>query len=364
MIWLLFIPFVIYLALFAAAAKYLLSTGTWKHNSVEKEVTISVVIPCRNEEFALPQLLVDLSAQDYPENSFEVIIVDDHSSDNTLKVAEEFKGLRNIKVMKNAGKGKKSAIKTGVLSSVSELIITTDADCRTGKSWLRTIASFYTSGMPDLIISPVKLKESKGLLFIFQQLEWLGLQGITGGFALAGRPVMCNGANLAFTRKTFMENCDHLYYNIPSGDDIFLLHSIKSKPGSGIFWLNNRDADVITEPAGSVAELLRQRARWISKTGFYRDNFTILFSAEIFITVLLLGTLLIQAIVSAEYLPVFLSCFIIKSIADAFVIKTTAILYREKSFLQWLLPLQLLYPFYLAGIILSLVPGLFNREKP
>jgi len=363
MTWLLLIPFVIYLALFVAAAKYLLNAEKRKQNSVEKTVTISVVIPCKNEESALPELLADLSAQDYPEDLFEVIVVDDHSSDNTLKIAGEFKGIRNLKVLKNAGKGKKSAIKTGVFSSGAELIITTDADCRTGKSWIRTIASFYASGRPDLIIGPVKLKERNGLLFIFQQLEWLGLQGITGGFAMAGIPVMCNGANLAFTRKAFMENNEHLYYNVSSGDDIFLLHSIKSKSGSRISWLNNREADVLTKPAGSVSELLRQRARWISKAGFYRDIFTVLFSVEVFITVSLLGILLIQSVVNVECLPVFLSCFTIKSIADALIIKTTSFLYREKAFLRWLLPLQVLYPFYLAGVLLSLIPRLFNRGK-
>lgn len=363
MFWLLLIPFFIYLVLFVTAALYLRNPAVWTYNPLLQPVSVSIIVPCKNEESSLPSLLADLSLQNYPEDSFEIIVVDDHSSDNTLIVAEEFSGIRNLKVISNAGNGKKHAIRTGVQSSSSELIITTDADCRVGKVWVGTIASFYAACRPALIIGPVKLKERKGVLFVFQHIEWLGLQGITAGYALAGRPVMCNGANLAFTRKTFMENCEDLNYTIPSGDDIFLLHSVKSKQGPSILWLNSREADVTTEPAYSIQELLKQRARWISKAGSYRDAFTIFLSAVVFITVSLLGLMLVAALLNIKFLPFFLAGFTIKSFADALLIRTTANLYKQKSFLRWLFPLQLLYPLYLAAVLIRLIPGLFSREK-
>jgi biofilm PGA synthesis N-glycosyltransferase PgaC len=164
-------------------------------------IKVSVVIACKNEEKDLPFLLDDLGNQDYNKGLFEVIVVDDNSTDETFSKATFKHRIKNIKVLANSGNGKKSAIRSGVNEANGELIITTDADCRISERWISTIASFYSGSFPDMIIGPVQLKNRTGFFGRFQQLEFLSLQGITFGTALAGNPVMCNGANLAFKKE-------------------------------------------------------------------------------------------------------------------------------------------------------------------
>ena len=118
---------------------------------------VSVIIACRNEQEKLPALLECISGQDYPKEFFEVIIVDDNSTDKTFETASENSGPVKLNVLKNKGKGKKEAIRTGITASAGRLIITTDADCTMGKSWIKTIAAFFEKYNPDLIICPVQL---------------------------------------------------------------------------------------------------------------------------------------------------------------------------------------------------------------
>jgi poly-beta-1,6-N-acetyl-D-glucosamine synthase len=122
------------------------------HFSTQPSVQVSVIIACRNEQDRLPTLLACLSGQDYPVELYEVIIVDDNSTDKTFEIASEQNARARLTVLKNNGNGKKAAVRTGINASNGSLIITTDADCTMGKSWIKTIASFFEKNEPDMII--------------------------------------------------------------------------------------------------------------------------------------------------------------------------------------------------------------------
>ena len=134
---------------------------------------VSVIIACRNEQEKLPLILKSISGQDYPEEFFEVIIVDDNSDDNTFETASENISSDRFTVLRNRGKGKKAAIRTGIVASGGRLIITTDADCTMGTSWIKTIAAFFEKTNSDLILCPVRLAEHQGFFAWFQELEYL-----------------------------------------------------------------------------------------------------------------------------------------------------------------------------------------------
>src|SRR5690349_12450920 len=90
---------------------------------------ISVVVSARNEEHTIGPLLRDLMGQQYQD--FEVIIVDDHSDDNTRVSVEEVTRVDNrFRLIRNLGEGKKQAIASGVKAASKPIIVTTDADCR------------------------------------------------------------------------------------------------------------------------------------------------------------------------------------------------------------------------------------------
>ncbi len=248
---------------------------------------ISVIIPARNESEHLPSLLRSLSAQTYPAGLFEVLIIDDHSTDDTAAIVHSFSS-KNIRLisLKEYTTGneinsyKKKAIEIGVHQSTGTLIVTTDADCYLPPNWLKTIASFYEQYQPVFIAAPVvflpsPVGEGLGVRFIkiFQALDFMTLQGITGASVHKKIHSMCNGANMAYEKNAFYEvdgfkGID----NIASGDDMLLMHKIYERYPERILFLKSTDAIVQTAPVKTISAFFNQRIRWASKADKYDDK--------------------------------------------------------------------------------------------
>lgn len=327
------------------------------------ESFVSVIVACRNEEQNLPALLNNISLQDYKRDMFEVIIVDDNSNDRTYEIASEFKTIKNLKVLRNKGRGKKPAIRTGVEASSGNLIITADADCSVGNSWLKTIIPFYTENKPDMVICPVDLQGGRSFFHRFQELEFLSLQGVTAGTAAAGNPVMCNGANLAFTKEVFNKHFDNLHDELPTGDDVFLLHSIKKETENKIMWLESADAIATSRTSETLSAFLRQRARWISKAGSYSDRFTQVLAIVTFVTILLEWFLLIAGIFNPVFFLVLLAAFIFKAVPDYLILYNTTKRYNKKSLLRLFFPAQTIYPVYIISVFLCYLIVVINYHR-
>jgi cellulose synthase/poly-beta-1,6-N-acetylglucosamine synthase-like glycosyltransferase len=323
----------------------------------EPGIFVSVIVACRNEEINIPLLMVDIANQNYPPDLYELTVIDDNSSDSTLKVASGFIGIKNLKVLKNIGRGKKEALRTGIEASVGKLIITTDADCRVGKRWIRTIASFQVENKSEMIICPVRLEAGKGFFSGFQELEFLSLQGITAGTAVSGNPVMCNGANLAFLKEIYSAYAGNLHNELVSGDDVFLLHSLKGDNRNKIDWIESEESMVITGASPTIGSFLRQRARWISKTGYYTDKYTLILAIVTFVTICLQAFLTAAAFFSQELLMVFMASLLLKSLPDFMVLHTSTARYKRKNLMKWFLPSQVVYPFYVLAIAFTALRG-------
>jgi biofilm PGA synthesis N-glycosyltransferase PgaC len=324
------------------------SFGGWS------DLPVTVVIACRNESANIDPLLSGLQSQDLPENRFRCIFTDDNSSDDTPGRIRDFineNGLRNMKVIRSSGHGKKTAVSEGVSAAATDLIVTTDADCRMGSRWLGTISDFQALNNADMIVCPVSLGDAGGFFGKFQQLEFLSLQGITAGTLAGNRPVMCNGANLAFRKEAFLRNRKNLQPGLQSGDDIFLLHSLK-KEGSPVKWLESSEALVTAKPAADVASFLRQRKRWISKSRSYKDSYTITLGIVTFVTILSELTTLLAGFFNTAFWLVWLTIFVVKSIPDYLIIKNTASRYGMQQLMRWFIPSQALYPFYVTAVLL------------
>jgi biofilm PGA synthesis N-glycosyltransferase PgaC len=347
MLWLLLILLIPYIYLLLKIYLGLLKIKSFSPSGIP-EIFISVIVACRNEENNLPGLLIDIASQDYNRDNFELIIIDDSSSDKTFTVASGFTGIRNFKVIRNNGKGKKQAIRTGVLASSGTLIITTDADCHPGKSWIRTISSFHSEKNPGMIICPVRLESAKGFSGRLQGLEYLSLQGVTAGTAINGDPVMCNGANLAYTRDIYNSHSGDLHDELASGDDVFLLHSIKKEPGIKIMWLESDEAMVTTRSSVTTGSFIKQRVRWISKAGTYKDIGTRVLAIVTFITIILMWFLLIAGLFNFDFLPVLLAAFLLKSIPDFLILINTTRRYGMNNLMRVFLPAQIIYPVYVV----------------
>lgn len=348
--WLLLILLLPYFFLLLRIYKGLLSIKQF-HPEKHGTAFLTVIVPCRNEEQNLPYLLADIARQTIDNNLFEIIVVDDNSTDSTFQTAQRFSGVKNAKVIRNTGKGKKSAIRTGVDASAGELMITIDADCRIGSNFLETISSFFSESGPVLIICPVVLESGKGFFERFQELEFLSLQGVTAGSAMLSDAVMCNGAGFAFTKEAYQGHSGSLHYEIASGDDVFLLHSVKKQNRESIKWIESAAATVTTLMSASPASFVRQRARWISKTGYYTDTSAKVLAIVTFVTILAQIVILIAGIFSPAILPVFAVFVVIKSVPDFLILKNTASRYSKLNLMLWFLPSQLIYPFYISAIV-------------
>lgn len=314
---------------------------------------VSIVIACRNEEKSLPLLLNRLALQTNPKELYEVIVVDDNSSDSTFSIAADFNRILNIRVFHNEGSGKKKAIRTGVVASSGNFILTTDADCLMSNNWIKTIASFYEKYNPDMIICPVQLEHTTRLPGNLQELEFLSLQGVTAGTVMAEKATMCNGANLAFTKEAYLSHYYDIHEELISGDDVFFLHSLKKDPDSKIMWLESADGTVTTAPSKGFSPFLNQRSRWISKIKAYSDKYTIKLTIVTSTAIFLQFATLLSGLIFPSVLKVFFTIVILKSVPDFLILANTCRRYN-KSKLMLLFPIaQLLYPFYVISVIFT-----------
>lgn len=319
-------------------------------------VFVSVIVAARNEEKTLPRLLHDLGRQHYPASQFEVIVVNDFSTDNTALLASTFAGTNMQMIIPDASpetSSKKAALAAGIRRARGELILVTDADCRVGEEWVQTMAGFYAEKGASFIAAPVKFTHDRSLLQVLQALDFLTLQGITAASVAANAHTMCNGANLAYTQKAFeavngFEGID----KVPTGDDMLLMHKIWKKAPSQVFYLKSREAIVSTAPMGTWREFLMQRRRWASKTLLYDDHRI----TAVLAFVLLLNLLPFALVVAGFFQPVYflylLFFLLAKTLIEWPFVASVAAFYGEQKLMRSFFFLQPLHVFYtvLVGI--------------
>lgn len=315
----------------------------------------SVVIPARNEERNIISCLTSVCDQNYPSELFQVIVIDDGSTDGTWELLQHFRhNKKEIDLVhlgeigeKNFSAHKKRAIQTGISKSVNDVIVTTDADCKHSPEWLRTLASFHEEKRPVFIAAPVALTSNSSLLDIFQALDFLVLQGITGASVHKKIHSMCNGANLAYEKNAFhtvngFEKID----NIASGDDMLLMHKIWKKYPGKVGYLKSKQAIVYTEPTKTWKQFFNQRIRWASKAKVYDDK-------RIFWVLLLVYLFNLSFLVLAvagfwfHFLWLYLiGLLIVKTIIELPFVYSVAKFFNQTSLLKYFFFFQLLHISY------------------
>jgi poly-beta-1,6-N-acetyl-D-glucosamine synthase len=224
---------------------------------------ISVVVAARNEEHNIERVVETLLAQDYPQ--FEIIVVDDHSTDHTKAFVQSISDPR-VKVIPNTGNGKKSAITTGVSMATGEIIACTDADCVVLPGWLGAVDDSFATDRVHMTFGGVRLLPSKTFFSKLQSLEFASVIGVGAATASMGIPTMCNGANMAFRKVTFAQ-VDGYNGNLElaSGDDEFLMRKVSRLGVEAVSFDSRQERVVSTNPQPSVKAFVHQRLRWASK---------------------------------------------------------------------------------------------------
>lgn len=331
---------------------------------------ISVIIPARNEAENIGHCLDSATAQSYPKQLYEILVVDDHSTDTTAEITRRYtaKNVKLISLMNFIGGNsinsyKKKAIEIAIQQSTGHLIVTTDADCVVPPNWLLNIASFYEENNAAFIAAPVSVDCNNNFLEIFQSLDFMTLQGITGASVHNKIHSMCNGANLAYEKKAFLEVDGFKGIDgIASGDDMLLMHKIYERFPDRTFFLKCRDVIVHTQPMNTLTKFINQRIRWASKADKYQDKriFSVLllvyfFNGWIFLTGVagLFGGLTSQSL--NIFFIHFISLLTCKTIIEIYFIYPVAVFFNKRIILWWF---PLAQPFH---ILYTIIAGWLGR---
>lgn len=341
---------------FSAIGFFILQNKKVKKNNTD--VKVSIVIAARNEEANLKTCLQSILTQNYKQEYFEVIVVNDHSIDNTERVVKGFNNSQ-IKLLNLTGKeGKKAALAYGVSNAQHEIILTTDADCIVPSSWIEQCVNNYDEEN-TMLIGPLEFVKQRSFLYFFQQLDMFAMHGIGFGFSFFKQPILNNAANLSFKKDVFTALNGYDNKKTPSGDDVFLLEKFKKNKLS-IKGVLNYDFIVKTNAQNTFKEFINQRIRWSSKSKFYSDKLLVFLSITVLLENILQLFIYCQVMLIEKYRMIYIILLLSKWLIDFILLFLVSTFYKKRSVLLYFIPVQLIYPIYILGI--SLVSNLMSYE--
>lgn len=217
---------------------------------------ISLVVPAYNEEKTIGSCIKSLISLNYPD--YEVIVVDDGSTDRTLEEAQKFEG-SNVKVIRQANQGKANALNNGIRLSHGEIVITVDADTRLHPESLTKIAwRFAGNSHLGAVAGNVKVASNSGLLNVLQAAEYVtGINLIRKAQSMLGCVMVVPGP-IAALRKKILEEVGFLSDDTFAEDFDVTMKVLKA----GYRVEYEDEAIAYTDAPQSVEDLMKQRRRW------------------------------------------------------------------------------------------------------
>lgn len=325
----------------------------------------TVVISVRNEEDNIENCLNSILKQNYPRQLYEIIVINDFSTDSTLKKISPFENrVKLIKLSEHLPQeranfpNKKTAITMAVNMAKNPLILCADGDCEYGENWMLSIEQFYKKYKKDFIAAPVDYIFDNTWLFNFLEMDLVAMMGVTAGSIGQKKPVMASGANMMFTKAVFKEvNGYEGNEEIPSGDDVFLMQKVFINNEKAVGFVKNTEAIAFTIAPHTFTEFLNQRIRWTSKSTNMIDVkvkvvlvFNYLFYLALFLNFFVLPFFNIAFLVFGVVMMVF------KLIIDTLFFTNILAFFNKSKLLKWMLPIEILHIFYVSVMgVLALV---------
>ncbi|MCL6523711.1 MAG: glycosyltransferase [Thermoflavifilum sp.] len=322
------------------------------------DIRVSIIIPARNEADHIQPCLQAICRQHYPAHLMEIIVVDDQSTDDTaarvLAVPDARIRLLQLQAEEPASVGhrapKKKAIEMGIAHAQGELIVTTDADCVAGPNWIGSIVSFYRQHQAQCIAAPVIYSREQSFFDIFQSLDFMTMQGITGATVHLHIGTMCNGANLAYTRRVFEEVDGFTGIDgIASGDDMLLMYKIYHAYPDRVFYLKCRESIVYTLPVKGWRSFWHQRLRWASKANKFDDKRLTYVLAGVYVWNLCFVLLALLGFYDSYWWLIAAFLLMYKTIVELYFLFPVAKFFRKKRFLWYFFPGQFLHIPYIVS---------------
>lgn len=322
----------------------------------------TVIIAVRNEEKNINNTINCLLSQTLPPK--EIIIVNDHSTDNTIVELKSFGSKIKVLHLEGDNQGKQAALSLGIQHSSTNWLACIDADVEVSEKWLQTLQK-YSGNNIVAIAGPVLLTPANTWFEKWQKLDFCGMMLITGASIEKGDYVMGNGANIAFSKQAF-EHVNGYQMGASqssvSGDDMILLSKFEKAFPNQIKFAKDINATVNTTPKDKLNSFIQQRWRWSAKTGLNvqpKLTFTLgwvwLFHLQLLLTtflILLDTTFIYSALIS----------WFIKLFIDYKLLKNATLFFKQNLTLNFnYLAQSVVHTLYIVFIgTLALLPLKFN----
>ena len=271
-------------------------------NSTPQNIPVSVIVCAKNEEENVKKYIPLLAEQNYPD--FEIVLIDDASSDETLEVFEEFEkqysNIRLVKVQNNEAfwGNKKYALTLGIKASKKDYLLFTDADCYpTSKEWITTMTSQFTEEKTIVLGYGGYEKKKDSLLNKVIRFETVLTAVQYFSWAKAGLPYMGVGRNLAYKKEEFFNVNGFIeHIQVRSGDDDLFINQAANKANTTISY--NPEGFTYSKPKESFKDWFVQKRRHVSTASHYKffDKFQLglFYSSQLFFFLLVILLLSFQ----------------------------------------------------------------------
>ncbi len=340
--------------IFIAVNIYYVQTEFPKVRNVKQK--LSIIIPCRNEGDNIGHCLRSILHQTLPYSQYEIIIVDDFSEDDTVKIANEFKARLPLTVLHNSIAGKKNALMTGIAYAVNDIIITTDADCTMAPGWLSSMLQIFHAGQLNMLCGPINFNNSPSLFQQLQQTESAAIVGISAVMLDKRKPATCNGANLMFSKSIFNRISGYgSHSELATGDDDLLMHGFYAHDAGKVAYTLNYNAMVHTKASTGLMQFLQQRTRWLSKRKYYVYKWNNYLQALVIAQLAAFYFVFVFGIMTGSLLAL---CMVLNKFI--FDLMFGIQLKKVFNFRFWQI---LLMPFFELYILLVMLYGLFFKKK-
>lgn len=323
---------------------------------------VSVVISARNEEKNLPFLIQKLENLTYPKNKYEIIFVNDASTDRTnsilIQAVEKHENWKLISLKEKSLhlKGKKNAITQAIKSSNWDIILTTDADCLPPNNWIEAMMG-YMEPEVGMVLGHSPIIECGGFYHSFLAFDNLAGTAISAAGSAWNKPPHSSGRNLAYLKEVFYNVGGYSASGyVDSGDDFFLSQAIHSQTDWKFAYAITVESFVPTIPVKLSKEYFRQQLRRSGKV----FNWTPMF--------LLLGMIIFFYHLSLVVLP-FSSqlhllnwgvSLLIKFFLEFLGTAIAAIKFQHRNLIKWFPVMAIVYP--LHNIFFSIFGSLSSHK--